>query len=177
MEKVKVLDKDFTPFIRQDEIQRMVARLAGEINSDYEGMHPLFLPVLNGAFVFAADLLRQITIPSTVSFVKYASYSGMQSTENVKILIGLNEDISGRHIIIVEDIVDTGITMDYLLQEIRKYTPASVRLACLFLKPEAFEKDFPIDYLGLEIPDVFIVGYGLDYNGYGRNLPQIYRVC
>jgi hypoxanthine phosphoribosyltransferase len=177
MENIRVLDRLFTPFITRDEIDPLVTRIAAEINADYAGKNPLFLPVLNGAFIFAADLLRKISIPCSVSFVKYASYSGMQTTEKVRILIGLNEDIAGRHVIIVEDIVDSGITMDYLLKEMRNFNPASVRLACLFLKPEAFIKDFPIDYLGMKIPNRFIVGYGLDYNGYGRNLPQIYTVC
>ncbi len=176
MEFVEVKDKVFRKFISREKIDLAVSALAGRINADYTGKNPLLLGVLNGAFIFAADLIRKIEIPCQISFVKYASYAGTQSTEKVKELIGMNEEIKGRHIIVVEDIVDSGITMDHLLQELYKYQPLSVRLACFCLKPDAFIKDFTIDYLGMEIPDDFIVGYGLDYDGYGRNLPEIYKL-
>jgi len=176
MEFVEVKDKVFRKFISREKIDLTVSALAGRINTDYTGKNPLLLGVLNGAFIFAADLIRKIEIPCQISFVKYASYAGTQSTEKVKELIGMNEEIKGRHVIVVEDIVDSGITMDHLLKELHKYQPLSVRLACFCLKPDAFVKDFTIDYLGMEIPDDFIVGYGLDYDGYGRNLPEIYKL-
>jgi len=176
MEFVEVKDKVFRKFISREKIDLTVSALAGRINTDYTGKNPLLLGVLNGAFIFAADLIRKIEIPCQISFVKYASYAGTQSTEKVKELIGMNEEIKGRHVIVVEDIVDSGITMDHLLKELHKYQPLSVRLACFCLKPDAFVKDFTIDYLGMEIPDDFIVGYGLDYYGYGRNLPEIYKL-
>jgi hypoxanthine phosphoribosyltransferase len=134
------------------------------------------LAILNGAFVFASDLMRKITIPCEISFVKYSSYSGTTTTEEVKRLIGVEEDISGRHVIIVEDIIDTGITVEKIMAELDLKHPASVKIACFCFKPEAFRKDYPIDYIGMKIPNDFIVGYGLDYNGYGRNLPEVYKI-
>ncbi|MBE0646517.1 MAG: hypoxanthine phosphoribosyltransferase [Bacteroidales bacterium] len=176
MEIVEVKDKVFRRFISEEKIMKGVQEISTRINMDYKGKNPLLLAVLNGAFIFAADLIRELTIPCQISFVKYASYAGTRTTEDVKELIGLNEEINGRHIIVVEDIVDSGITMDHLLRDLNNYQPASVKLACFFLKPEAFIKSFNIDYLGMEIPNDFIVGYGLDYDGYGRNLPEIYKL-
>ncbi|MCX6247098.1 MAG: hypoxanthine phosphoribosyltransferase [Bacteroidetes bacterium] len=176
METIKVKDKEFEISIDANTIDAAIQKMAVEINHDYEGKHPLFLAVLNGSFVFAADLIRKITIPCKISFVKLSSYSGTASTENVKELIGLSEDIRGRHVIIVEDIVDTGLTLDKFLQDLEKLLPASVKLACFTFKKEAFKKSFRIDYLGITIPNEFIVGYGLDYDGYGRNLPDIYKI-
>ncbi|TSA24462.1 MAG: hypoxanthine phosphoribosyltransferase, partial [Bacteroidetes bacterium] len=146
MEFVEVKDKVFRKFITREQIDQVVREIAGRINTDYAGRNPLLLPVLNGAFVFAADLIRQLTIPCQISFVKYASYVGTKTSEEVKELIGLNEELRGRHVIVVEDIVDTGITMDHLLKELAGYHPVSVRLACFSLKPEAFVKSFKIDY-------------------------------
>jgi len=176
MEVVEVKDKVFKKFISRERIDDVVATIACRINADYAGRNPLLLGILNGAFIFAADLIRELDIPCQISFVKYASYAGTKSTEEIKELIGLNEEIRGRHIIVVEDIVDSGLTMDYLLKELQKYQPLSVSLACFCLKPEAFQKSFQIDYLGMEIPNDFVVGYGLDYDGYGRNLPEIYKL-
>lgn len=176
MEFVTVKDKVFRKFIARNQLDQVVQGIASRINLDYQGKNPLLLGVLNGAFVFAADLIRMLTIPCQISFVKYASYAGMNSTEEVKELIGLNEEISGRHVIVVEDIVDSGTTMAHLLKEISAHRPASVKLACFCLKPDAFRKSFRIDYLGMEIPNAFVVGYGLDYDGYGRNLPDIYKL-
>jgi hypoxanthine phosphoribosyltransferase len=176
MELVTVRDKVFRKYISREKIDRAVGEIASGINKDYADKKPLLLAVLNGAFVFAADLMRNLTIPCEISFVKYASYVGTQSTETVKTLIGLNEEIAHRDVIVVEDIVDTGITMEQLLNDLQTFNPNSVRLACFSLKPEAFTKSFTIDYLGMEIPNDFIVGYGLDYNGYGRNLPEIYKL-
>jgi hypoxanthine phosphoribosyltransferase len=176
MSTIKVKDKDFEISIDASAIDAAVQRMAIEINRDYEGKNPLFLAILNGSFVFAADLIRKITIPCQISFVKLSSYSGTASTEDVKELIGLNEDITGRHLVIVEDIVDTGITLEKLLRDLEKYNPASIKLACFTFKKAAFQKSFRIDYLGITIPNEFVVGYGLDYDGYGRNLPDIYKI-
>jgi hypoxanthine phosphoribosyltransferase len=176
METVQVKDRQFSVFIPASQIESVVAEMAGSINRDYEGKKPLFLAILNGSFVFAADLLRKINIPCNISFVKFSSYQGTETTSNVKQLIGLNEDIKGRHIILVEDIVDTGITLDLLLNELQKHEPADVKIACFCHKPDAFRKSYKIDYVGMNIPNEFIVGYGLDYDGYGRNLPDIYKI-
>lgn len=176
MANIKVKDKEFEISIDASTIEAAVKKIAREISRDYEGKNPLFLSILNGSFVFAADLMRHITVPCQISFVKYSSYSGTNSTEEVKELIGLNEGITGRHLIIVEDIVDTGITIDKLLGDLVKYNPSSVRLACLTFKEAAFRKTFNIDYLGMKIPNEFVVGYGLDYDGFGRNLPDIYKI-
>jgi hypoxanthine phosphoribosyltransferase len=174
---VKVKDKEFEISIPSSAIDAAVSRMADEINRDYKDKSPLFLAILNGSFVFAADLIRKITIPCQISFVKLSSYSGTQSTNEVKEMIGLTEDISGRNIIILEDIVDSGITLEHLIQNLKKLNPADIKIACFTFKPEAFKKTFRIDYLGISIPNDFIVGYGLDYDGYGRNLPDIYKIA
>ncbi len=176
MTKVQVRELVFEKFISREEIDAAVQKVADDINRDFEGKNPLLLAILNGAFIFASDLMRKITIPCEISFVKFASYQGTMTTSKVKELIGIDEDLENRHVIIVEDIVDTGITMDKLLCDVNLKNPAEVKVACFCFKPEAFQKDFPIDYVGLKIPNDFIVGYGLDYNGYGRNLPDIYKV-
>jgi len=176
MKKVQVQELFFEKFISTEEIEAAVQKVADEINRDYDGKNPLLLAILNGSFIFASDLMRKLTIPCEISFVKFASYDGTLTTSKVKELIGVGEELSGSHIIIVEDIVDTGITMQKLLQDIEEKNPIDVRIACFCFKPDAFEKDFNIDYLGMRIPNDFIVGYGLDYNGYGRNLPDIYKI-
>jgi hypoxanthine phosphoribosyltransferase len=176
MTVIRVKDKEFEPFIPAGEIEKVVQQMADRINTDFEGKNPLFLAVLNGSFVFAADLLRKISIPCNISFVKFSSYAGTSTTAEVKELIGLNEEIKDRHVIIVEDIIDTGITMDLILENLRKLNPASLKIACFCHKPDAFTKSFKIDYLGMSIPNEFIVGYGLDYDGFGRNLPDIYKI-
>jgi hypoxanthine phosphoribosyltransferase len=177
METIQVKDKQFELFIPVSQINTVVTEMAEKINRDYDGKKPLFLAILNGSFVFAADLLRKICIPCNISFVKFSSYSGTATTSKVKELIGLNEEIKGRHIILVEDIVDTGITIELLLKDLKKHEPADVKIACFCHKPDAFQKSFPIDYLGMNIPNEFIVGYGLDYDGFGRNLPDIYKIA
>jgi hypoxanthine phosphoribosyltransferase len=176
MTKVRVRELVFEKFISREEIEAAVQKVADGINRDYVGKNPLLLAILNGAFIFASDLMRKITIPCEISFVKYASYSGTVTTENVKELIGMSEELEGRHVIVVEDIVDTGITMEKLLDDICKKKPLDVKVACFCFKTEAFQKDFKIDYLGMEIPNDFIVGYGLDYDGHGRNFPEIYKI-
>jgi len=176
MANVKVRELVFEKFITRDEIDAAVQKVADRINRDYVGKNPLLLAILNGAFIFASDLMRKLTIPCEISFVKYASYSGTLTTSKVKELIGVNEELEGRHVIVVEDIVDTGITMHKLLQDIHAKNPLDVKVACFCFKAEAFQKNFTIDYLGLVIPNDFIVGYGLDYDGHGRNYPEIYKL-
>ena len=146
------------------------------INTDLKGKNPLFLVVLNGAFMFAADLVRGITTECEVSFVKLASYSGTSSVGKVKELVGMNENLEGRNIVVVEDIVDSGNTIEHILEDLRSKNPASVSVAAFLFKPGVFKKNFKIQYIGLEIPNDFIVGYGLDYNGLGRNLRDIYVI-
>jgi hypoxanthine phosphoribosyltransferase len=173
---VKVRDKEFEISIPATEIEIAVQKVADRINADYLDKEPIFLIILNGSFMFAADLVRKVRIPCEVSFIKYASYEGTTSSGNMKELIGLDEELRGRHVIIVEDIVDTGLTLDKIMEKLKEYQPADVRLACFCFKPAAFLKSFKIDYLGMEIPNDFIVGYGLDYDGFGRNLPDIYKI-
>ena len=153
-----------------------VRRVAEEINKDYEGQEPLFLVVLNGAFVFAADLMREISVPAEVSFVKLASYEGTSSTGTVREVIGLNTDITGRPIIIVEDIVESGITMAHMIETLKKQNPKSIDICTLLVKPEKLEVKLDIRYTAMEIPNDFILGYGLDYNGLGRGLKDIYTI-
>jgi len=176
MTKVQVRELLFEKFIGREEIAAAVQKVADQINCDYEGKTPLLIAILNGAFMFASDLMRRIAIPCEISFVKFSSYSGTASTENIRELIGVDEELRGRHVIIVEDIVDTGHTMEKLLADVRKQQAADVKVACFCFKPDAFKKDFRIDYVGMSIPNDFIVGYGLDYNGQGRNLPDIYKI-
>ena len=176
MEEVTYQGLTFVPYIRRDEIAKQVERLAQEIKRDYEGKNPLLLAVLNGAFVFAADLMRYLTIPCEISFVKLASYQGTTSTGRIKEVIGINEDLSGRHVIIVEDIVDTGLTMGRMVEALGTRKPASVAICPLLVKPDRLQVELDIRYCVMEIPNDFIVGYGLDYNGQGRNLRDIYTV-
>ena len=176
METIQLKDKTFKTNIPSEEILRQVNRVATEIGKDYRERRPLFIVVLNGAFMFASDLMKALDIDCEISFVKLSSYQGTQSTEKVKEIIGLNQSIEGRDIIIVEDIVDTGITMENLLTDLHKMKPESIRIATLLYKPESFRKDFKIDYIGFEIPNDFIVGYGLDYDQLGRNLSDIYII-
>jgi hypoxanthine phosphoribosyltransferase len=174
MDSVKIKDKEFISMISAEKIQARVKEIASEINSEYHGKQPLFLGVLNGAFLFMADLFKNIDLQCEITFIKVTSYLGTNSSGQVKNLIGLNENISGRDVIVVEDIVDTGDTMKYLLDELKKQNPASVKLATILFKPEALRQDVKPDYVGFEIPSAFVVGYGLDYDGLGRNLNDIY---
>jgi hypoxanthine phosphoribosyltransferase len=176
MNPIAIHDKHFVPYLSADRIQQRIAEMAADISRDLQHRQPLLLSVLNGSFIFAADLMKSITIPAEISFVKLASYHGTGSTGTVKQLIGLDEQLQGRCVLIVEDIIDTGITMEYLLKELASHKPGEVRIASLLFKPDAFIRDFPIDYCGFSIPNDFIVGYGLDYNGLGRNYPDIYTI-
>lgn len=176
MDTIQIKDKQFTTFIPEEKILTEVARVADEINRDLSGSDPLFVSVLNGSFMFTADLMKRLTIPCEISFVKLASYEGTSTTGRVKELVGLNDDISGRTVVIVEDIVDTGLTMQRLLETLRAKNPKDIRIATLLVKPDKLQVDLKIDYVAMNIPNDFIVGYGLDYDGYGRNFRDIYIV-
>ena len=173
MSIVKIKDKTFKTFIPETEILQRVKAVAERINKDMEGKNPLFLAVLNGSFIFAADLMRYITIPSEISFVKLASYQGTTSTGTVKEVIGINEDLTGRTVVILEDIVDTGFTMKRMLETLGTRGPESLHICTLLLKPGKLQVDLNIEYAAMEIPNDFIVGYGLDYNEKYRNLRDI----
>ncbi len=176
MDKVKVRDKEFSLFLTAENIDMAVEQVADMINTDMLGKDPLFLCILNGAFVFASDLLKKVNVDCEISFVKLSSYVGTKTTNSVRELIGLDQVLTDRTVVIIEDIIDTGITMDYTLNKLRKLGASDVRIATLLFKPEAFQKDYAIDYVGIVIPNEFIVGYGLDYDGHGRNLPDIYKI-
>lgn len=173
---IQVLDKQFEVSIPESEIRRQVGRVASEITRDYEGQTPVFLAILNGSFIFAADLLREVSLPCEVSFVKLASYEGVNSTGRIHEMIGLNVDITGRPVIIIEDIVESGLTMAHMLETLRKHNPSSIDVCTLFLKPNKLKVQLDIRYRCFEIPDDFILGYGLDYNQQGRNTKDIYTI-
>ena len=176
MAQITVLDKTFESYISHNQIEQAVQKIAEKMEKDLAGKNPLFLVILNGAFMFAGDLFKNLHFPAEISFVKFASYSGTNSTGAVKQLIGMNENLEGRVIVLVEDIVDTGISMEKILKDLASKKPAEVKIATLLFKPNAYIKDFKIDYIGLEIPNDFIVGYGLDYNGQARNFKDIYKI-
>ena len=176
MDKIKVRDREFAVSIPEEKIKARVAEIAAQISHDLEGKRPLFLAVLNGSFVFAADLLRGIDTPCEISFVRMASYEGTSSTGDVKQLIGLKEDIKDRTVVIVEDIIDSGLTIVHLLDLLKEKQPADIKIAALLVKPGNLKVNLDIPYCCFEIPNDFIVGYGLDYDGEGRNLPSIYTV-
>lgn len=173
---IKVKDKSFTVTISERAIKRQIKRIADQINRDYEGKRPVFLAVLNGSFIFAADLLREIDLPCEISFVKLASYEGTNTTGSVREVIGLNINITGRPVIIVEDIVDTGLTMAHMLDTLKKQNPESIDICTLLLKPSKLQVKLDIRYCCKQIPDDFVVGYGLDYDGFGRNTKDIYTI-
>ncbi len=176
MQQLQVKDKTFVVSIHESDIQQEVRRVAAEISRDLAGREPLFLPVLNGSFVFAADLLREVNIPCEVSFIKLASYSGTNSTGEIREVIGLAKDITGRHVVIVEDIIDSGLTMAHMIDTLEKQNPASISVCTLLVKPDALKVEVPINYCCMRIPNDFIVGYGLDYDGFGRNTRDIYTL-
>lgn len=176
MNRVKLHDKTFELSIPEAEILKSVKAVAGKVNKDYEGKHPVILAVLNGSFMFCADFVRELTIPCEVNFVKLSSYSGTQSTGKVEELIGVNSDISGRDIIIVEDIVESGNTLLKMKNILDSKNVASARICSLFFKPAKLQADIKVDYPAMIIPDDFIVGYGLDYDGEGRQLKDVYTL-
>ncbi|MFT5601144.1 MAG: hypoxanthine phosphoribosyltransferase [Parvicella sp.] len=174
--KVQLHDKEFVPFLTADKIQAALLKLAQNIQKDYQGKNPIFVGVLNGSFLFVSDLVREFNGDCEVSFIKMTSYEGTNSTGIVNELIGLKEDISGRHVIVLEDIVDTGNTLEALFNELGKMKPASLEIATLLFKPKAYTKDIPVKYVAMEVGNEFLVGYGLDYDGLGRNLKDIYII-
>ena len=176
METVQVKDKTFTIFLSKEQIANRVKEVASQISADLKGKNPLFLSVLNGSFMFAADLMRGVDTPCEISFIKMSSYEGTSSTGSVKQLLGLKENIEGRVVVIVEDIVDSGLTMQEMLALLEEKHPAEIHIATLLVKPQNLKVDLDIEYNCFEIPNDFIVGYGLDYDGYGRNLNQIYTI-
>ncbi|MBO5180749.1 MAG: hypoxanthine phosphoribosyltransferase [Paraprevotella sp.] len=176
MKTIQIKDKTFAVSLPEAEIQKQVKRVAAEINRDLAGENPLFLAVLNGSFIFAADLLREVTLPCEISFVKLASYEGVASTGTIKEVIGLNCDITDRAVVIVEDIVDSGLTMVHMIETLKKHNPKSIDVCSLLVKPGNLKVNLDIKYTCLEIPNDFIVGYGLDYDGFGRNTRDIYTV-
>jgi len=177
MKRVKVLDKEFELFIPYEKIRSVVEEMADKMNEELADKNPLFLCILNGSFMFASELFKRINfIEAEISFVKLASYQGDSTTGKVKQLIGLNEKIEGRTVVVLEDIVDTGITINNIQEQLAKMNPKEVLVASLLLKPDALQKEVELKYVGMEIPNDFIVGYGLDYDGYGRNLLDIYSV-
>ncbi len=170
-------DKTFEPFISSDEIDFAIKNLAKQMDDDFFEEIPVFIGVLNGSFMVLSDLLKQYRGMCEVSFIKLASYEGTQSTNHVKQLIGLNENLEGRTVVIVEDIIDTGATIEELKAILKEHKVKHLKIATLFFKPDAFKKDIKIDYVGIRIPNKFIVGYGLDYDGLGRNLPDVYQLA
>lgn len=178
MEKktIQVKDKSFAISIPGEELRRQIKRVASDISRDYAGRQPVFLAVLNGSFIFAADLIREVDLPCEISFVKLASYEGTSTTGTIREVIGLGIDITDRPVIIVEDIVDTGLTMAHMLDTLRKQNPASIDICTLLLKPTKLQVRLDVRYCCMEIPDDFVVGYGLDYDGFGRNTKDIYTI-
>ncbi|MBQ0061456.1 MAG: hypoxanthine phosphoribosyltransferase [Bacteroidaceae bacterium] len=176
MDTITVNNKEFRLSIPESEILKQVDRVAQEITNDLDGKNPLFLCVLNGSFMFASDLLKRVNIPAEISFVKMSSYQGTVTTGKVRRLLGVDRDLTGRTVVIVEDIVESGITMVQLLEDLRMQNPAEIKICTLLSKPNKRQVEVKVDYVAMEIPDEFIVGYGLDYDGFGRNLPDIYTI-
>ena len=176
MSRVTIKDKTFETSIPEAEILESVKAVADRINRDYEGKTPLFLAVLNGAFMFAADLMREVTIPCEISFVKLASYQGTTSTGSIHEVIGINENLSGRTVVIVEDIVESGLTVKRMMEQIGTRNPATVQVCTLFFKPDRLKEDLKPDYVAFSIPNDFILGYGLDYDQQGRGLKDLYTL-
>ena len=176
MSLIKVHDKEFEIYLSEALIQQKIAEIAAAISVDYKDKNPLFIAILNGSFMFAADLFKQLTIPAEICFIKLASYKGMRSSGHVITAIGLDQDLYNRHVVIIEDIVDTGKTLHQFLPKLQHQQPASLKIASLLHKPEATKFSLDINYIGFVIPNKFVVGYGLDYDGLGRNLKEIYQV-
>jgi hypoxanthine phosphoribosyltransferase len=175
-ETIKIKDLEFIPYVTHSDILERIRELAININDDYQNKNPLFIAVLNGSFMFASDLMKRIDVRSELTFIKVTSYEGIESTGSIKEMIGIGQSITDRHIVIIEDIVDTGHTITHLLNEMNKMDPSSIEVVTLFSKPESHETKLYIKYTGFDIPNKFIVGYGLDYDGYGRNYQDVYQL-
>lgn len=176
MPTVSLHDKSFDIFITEEKIQTSIKNIASNINNDYKDKNPLFIGILNGSFLFAADLFKQINGNCEITFLKLTSYEGVSSSGAVRELIGINENIKNRHVIILEDIVDTGVTLEKIIEILSVNEPASIKIATLLFKPKAYQKTLSVDYVGFEVGNEFLVGYGLDYDGLGRNLKDIYKI-
>ena len=176
MSIIRVHDKAFEPYLSAEQIAEKIQGIAGQMNRDYAGKKPLFIAILNGSFMFASDLFKNISIEAEISFIKLASYKGTKSSGQVITAIGLDMDLIGRHVVILEDIVDTGKTLHVFLPQLVHQQPASLKVAALLHKPEATVYPIPVDYLGFAVPNKFLLGYGLDYDGLGRNIPSIYKL-
>jgi hypoxanthine phosphoribosyltransferase len=174
--QIQVFDKTFEPYITAPQINEQIKKLAADLNNDYTNKRPLFIAILNGSFMFASDLFKELTIEAEICFIKLASYKGTKSTGNVITSIGLDIPLTDRHVIIIEDIVDTGKTLHEFLPQLINQQPTTLKIAALLHKPEALQHPIKIDYLGFEVPNKFLLGYGLDYDGLGRNLKEIYRL-
>src|SRR5882762_8442216 len=177
MSIIRVHDKEFEPYLSSGEIAGKIRAIAEKINTDYAGKRPLFIAILNGSFMFASDLFKDISIEAEICFIKLASYKGTKSSGHVITAIGLDIDLIGRHVVIIEDIVDTGKTLSEFLPQLEHQQPASLKIAALLHKPEATVYPIVVDYLGFDVPNKFLLGYGLDYDGLGRNIPSIYKVA
>ncbi len=176
MSVITVNDKQFKPYISAATISERIKAMAADINAEYEGKRPIFIAILNGSFMFASDLFKEISIDAEICFIKLASYKGTRSTGNVITSIGLDEPLKDRHVVIIEDIVDTGNTLNKFLPQLYNQQPASLKIAALLHKPEALEHPIIIDYLGFSVPNIFLLGFGLDFDGLGRNIPEIYQL-
>ena len=176
METIQIKDRQFKMSIPENEIQQAVKSVAEQMNKDLDGANPLFICVLNGAFMFAGDLMKYFTLPCEITFIKLTSYAGLYTSGDVKEIMGLSESVINRNVVVVEDIVDTGITMDKILTSLNAKGAKSIKVATFLQKPDALQRDITVDYVAIKIPNDFIVGYGLDYDGYGRNLRDIYTV-
>jgi adenylate kinase len=176
MSNIQIHDKQFAPYYSKKKIAEKVSLLAAALKSDLKNEIPLILPILNGSFIFAADFLRAFDGPCEVSFVKLSSYQDTKSSGNVQQLIGVNENLAGRTVVLLEDIIDTGTTLQSMCDLLKEQPIKELKVAALFFKPDVFKKELHLDYVGFRIPDEFIVGYGLDYNGQGRNLSSIYKL-
>jgi hypoxanthine phosphoribosyltransferase len=176
MRTITLVDKEFSLFIRADKIQTQVQYIADRINTDLKNEDVVFLGILNGAFMFTSDLVRQINFNVQISFVKLASYQGTTSTGTVKRLIGINEELKNKSVVIIEDIIDTGNTLESIIKQIKSFRPRQIYVAAMLVKPDFYKKKINLDYVGFKIPGNFVVGYGLDYQGYGRNLRNLYML-
>jgi hypoxanthine phosphoribosyltransferase len=176
MNQINVKDKKFELYLSYDIIQKRITEIARDLSIQLKEKDPLFVGILNGSFMFASDLLRQLSFDARITFLKLASYQGTKTTGTVTQLIGLNQSIIGEHVVILEDIIDTGLTIEHIINQLSEYKPTSVSIVTLLLKSGSYQKDIKIDYVGFEVPNDFIVGFGLDYEGYGRNYRDIYKV-
>lgn len=176
MPVITVNGRQFEPYLTVTQIDEQVKRLGAQINKEYEGKRPLFIAILNGSFMFASDLFKELTIDAEICFIKLASYKGTRSTGHVITSIGLDESLKDRHVVIIEDIVDTGKTLNEFLPQLKDQQPASLKIAALLHKPDALVHPLKLDYIGFSVPNKFLLGFGLDYDGLGRNLKEIYKL-